>query len=346
VAAGSALNPRQMIQALSQGGTDLRAVVPDDALWACTTCRACVDACPMFIEHVDAVLEMRRHRTLELGETPRSSSYLEVMADAGTASPAGISARLDWASDLSLRRLAPGDSCETLLWVGDSGFLPQGRRTLRALVELLSRAGVDVAVLPEELDVGDVALRLGDEALFRDLAIANCARLDAVNFERVVTTDPHVLQALARDYSAVGRTFPAVHHTTLLQELIATGRISPAAGEVRKITYHDPCYLGRYAGEYEAPREILAALGAQLIEMPSNRRTSLCCGAGGGATITDVPVERRVAEIRIEQALATGAEVVATACPNCSVMFDGLGGERLAFADVAELLLAQTRGAQ
>jgi Fe-S oxidoreductase len=342
-AAGSALNPMRLIASLREAVCEVPLVggaVSPETLWACTTCNACVEACPMFIEHVDAVIDLRRGVTLERGETPGAAVLFENLAADGQAAGRPLGERLNWAADLQLRRLGRGEHTDLLLWVGDAGFLPEGRRTLRALVRLLARAGCEVAVIPEEEDVGDVVLRLGEEDLFRTLARANAARLDAVSFERIVTVDPHVVQAFAADYQAIGRSWPVVHHTVLLDELLTAGRLVTSAGAPRPppLTYHDPCYLGRHAGEYGAPRRVLAATGAVALEMARSRETSFCCGYGGGATVTDMPSERRIPDMRMIQAKATGAAGVAVACPNCSVMLTASAGAALPVRDVAEWL--------
>lgn len=348
-AAGTALNPMFLVNALRRADDDaalLEAAVDPDAIWACTTCNACVEVCPMFIEHVDAIVDLRRFATLEQGRTPGAAAMLENLASFDQAEARPLETRLDWAADLALRRLAPGEYAPLLLWVGDAGFLPEGRRTLRALIALLARAGTTVAVLPDEADLGDIALRLGDEARFRALAQANAARLDAVSFDHIVTIDPHVVQALAGDYRAIGRHWPVVHHSQLLDALVAEGRLKSATGASSDVTYHDPCYLGRHGGEYDAPRRLVVATGAPLREMARSRETSFCCGYGGGATITDVPGKVRIPDLRIAQARATGATTIATACPNCAVMLAGSAGTDMQVRDIAELLLLAQDAAQ
>jgi Fe-S oxidoreductase len=200
---------------------------------------------------------------------------------------------------------------------------------------------VDFAVLgPEELDCGDLARRLGDEALFQNLARRNIALLARYRFKRILTADPHVLHCLKNEYPALGGRYEVVHHTTFLAELIAAGRLAPSRKLNQAVTYHDPCYLGRYNGEIEAPRAILDRLGVERREMERAGLRSSCCGGGGGAPLTDIAGKRRIPDIRMEHARATGAPVLAVACPNCAAMLEGVIGPRPAVADIAELLEA------
>lgn len=369
-AAGLPLNPKKLIQDLALAeeplATDLayrgsphpgrpigqarggigepvvgpEAMVHPDTLWACTTCRACVRECPMLIEHVDAVIELRRFQTLELGATPgKGAAALAELRGADNPGGRPLASRLDWAVDLALPAIAGRAETDVLLWLGDGAFELRNQRTLRALVRLLRRAQVDFAVLgPEELDCGDLARRLGDEATFQDLARRNIAILARHRFRRIVTADPHVLHCLKSEYPALGGRYEVLHHTTFLAALVADGLLPLRPQAVGRVTYHDPCYLGRYSGELSAPRALLDALGAERIEMERSGMRSFCCGGGGGAPLTDVPGKRRIPDVRMEQARATGAATVAVACPNCAVMLEGVVGPRPAVSDVAELL--------
>src|SRR5262249_39835209 len=180
----------------------------------------------------------------------------------------------------------------------------------------------------EELDCGDIARRLGDEALFQDLARRNIAVLSRYRFQRIVTADPHVLHCLKNEYPALGGSYRVVHHTSLLAELLAAGRLAPARAMGQIVTYHDPCYLGRYNREIAAPRAILDRLGVERREMERSGLRSSCCGGGGGAPLTDIAGKRRIPDIRMEHARATGAPTLAVACPNCAVMLEGVVGPR------------------
>src|SRR5262249_35285942 len=182
------------------------------------------------------------------------------------------------------------------------------------------------------------ARRLGDEATFQSLAKRNIATLALVRFRRIVTADPHALHCLKNEYPVLGGRYEVLHHTTLLAALIAEGRLAGAARAKVPITYHDPCYLGRYNGELAAPRAIIDALGLERVEMPRSGMRSSCCGGGGGAPLTDVPGKRRIPDVRMEHARATGASILAVACPNCAIMLEGVVGPRPEVRDVAELL--------
>lgn len=375
-AAGQPLNPKKLIQdlalAMEDGASDrdyaghhhpgrsagqasggprrplvgAGAMIHPDTLWACTTCRACVQECPMMIEHVDAVIDLRRFQTLERGALPaKAAAALDELR--ATDNPGGHapSRRLDWAADLALQHLGEGGSCDVLLWLGDGAFDLRVQRSLRSLVRLLRQAGVDFAVLgEEEPDCGDVARRLGDEATFQDLAGRVVTLLATRRFNRIVTADPHALHALRNEYPALGGRWTVVHHTALLLELVRSGALTVARPLGQAVTYHDPCYLGRYNGEIGAPRELLDLIGAERREMARAGLRSHCCGGGGGAPLTDVPGKRRIPDLRMEQARDTGAPVVAVACPNCTLMLDGVVGPHPEVAEIAELVLAAVEG--
>jgi Fe-S oxidoreductase len=341
---GRAIGQARGGRALALIGVD--AMIHPDTLWSCTTCRACVYECPMMIEHVDAVIDLRRFQTLELGATPGKAAdalaELRAADNPGGRPPAG---RLDWAADLALPVLVQKREADVLLWLGDGAFELRNQRTLRALVKLLRRAAIDFAVLgEEERDCGDLARRLGDEATFQDLARRNIATLANYRFARIVTTDPHAFHSLKNEYPAFGGRYDVVHHTTFLARLIAERRLTVAGPLGGRVTYHDPCYLGRYNGEIESPRAVLDALGIENVEMERHGLRSSCCGGGGGAPLTDVPGKRRIPDLRMDHARATGAATVAVACPNCAVMLEGVVGQRPAVADIAELLLVAVEG--
>jgi Fe-S oxidoreductase len=316
-------------------------LVPDfirpETLWSCTTCRACVQACPMFIEHVDTIIDIRRYLTMDLGEVPQKGAEA-LMELRETDEPGGrdLARRFDWAFDLGVPVLAEGGATDVLLWVGDTAFESRAQATLRSLVRLLKRANVNLAVLgAEERDCGDLARRLGDEITFERLARKNIEALARRTFKRIVTADPHALHCLRNEYPAFGGTYDVVHHTSYLLELVGLGKlvVSPAESSV---TYHDPCYLGRYNDETEPPRLLLQRIGVKVIEMKRSGKDARCCGAGGGVAITDMRAERRIADIRMDDACATQADTVAVACPNCMKMLEGTS--RLPVVDIVELV--------
>lgn len=373
-AAGQPLNPKKLIQDLVTGmvgGTDaayagsptpgiplgrhggapqqplISALIEADTLWSCTTCRACVHECPMLIEHVDAIVDMRRNQTLTLGTVPgKGPDVLANLRETGTAGGYDKTVRYDWAVDLQAPLAQPGVPVDVLLVAGEGAFDMRYQRTLRALIKILNRAGVDYAVLgAAETDTGDVARRLGDEATFERMAKQLTGTLGALDFKRIVTADPHVLHSLRNEYRALGARYEVLHHTGLIAELVTQGALSPSprAAEAlreRKVTYHDPCYLGRYNGETEAPRKLLEAIGIDVLEMERHGQRGRCSGGGGGAPLTDIPGKQRIPDIRIADARAVGAEIVAVGCPGCTAMLEGVVGPRPEVLDVAELVAA------
>ncbi|SON53610.1 succinate dehydrogenase/fumarate reductase iron-sulfur subunit [Hartmannibacter diazotrophicus] len=316
------------------------AMIHPDTLWSCTTCRACVEECPMMIEHVDAIVDLRRFQTMELGRPPEKAAQpLLDMRQAEEPGGRALASRTDFAAGRPLRVLKEGERADVLLWLGEGAFELRYGRTLRALVTLLDAAGVDYAVLgPEERDCGDLARRLGDEATFQMLAKANIATLRARSFNRILTADPHALHVIRNEYPQFGGAFEVGHHSAFLADLAASGRIE--LGSLSgAVTYHDPCYLGRYNGEIEAPRALLDALGLNRAEMVRSGKRSMCCGGGGGAPVADIPGDTRIPDLRMGQARETGAPIVAVACPMCTAMLEGVTGDRPEVKDIAELML-------
>lgn len=299
----------------------------------------------MLIEHVDAIVDMRRNQTLVHGTVPgKGPEVLANLRETGTMGGYDKAARYDWSVDLSAPIAQPGKPVDVLLVAGEGAFDMRYQRTLRALVKVLNKAGVSYAVLGgQETDTGDVARRLGDEATFQRMAKQMMGTLSTLSFKRIVSADPHVMHSLRNEYRALGTRYEVLHHTTFLAELAASGKIAPKAVEAlreKRTTYHDPCYLGRYNGETEAPRKLLKTIGIKVVEMERNGMRGRCCGGGGGAPLTDIPGKQRIPDIRIADAKAVGAEVVAVACPNCTAMLEGVVGPRPEVLDVAELVAA------
>ena len=366
-AAGQPLNPKKLIQDMVvglAGGTDAKfagspypgkpvgehggnphqpivnGLVDAETLWSCTTCRACVEECPMMIEHVDAIVDMRRHLTLEKGATPNKGA--EVLDNLiATDNPGGFApgGRLNWAADLDLPLLSDKQSVDVLFWVGDGAFDMRNQRTLRAFVKVLKAAKVDFAVLGlEERDSGDVARRLGDEATFQTLAKRNIASMSQYRFNKIVTCDPHSFHVLKNEYGELGGHYQVLHHSTYMDELIGAQKLNLGKHKGGSVTYHDPCYLGRYNGEYEAPRAVLKAIGIEVKEMERSGFRSRCCGGGGGAPITDIPGKQRIPDMRMLDIQQTGAELVAVGCPQCTAMLEGVVEPRPQIKDIAELV--------
>lgn len=299
----------------------------------------------MLIEHVDAIVDMRRNRTLVHGTVPgKGQEVLANLRETGTMGGYDTAARYDWSVDLNAPVARPGKPVDVLFVAGEGAFDMRYQRTLRAFVKVLNKAGVDYAVLgPDETDTGDVARRLGDEATFQQMAKRLIGTLGELSYKQIVTADPHVMHSLRNEYRALGLRVTVKHHTTYLAELADSGKIAPKAVEAlreKRTTYHDPCYLGRYNGEIEAPRKLLKTIGIQVVEMERNGMRGRCCGGGGGAPLTDIPGKQRIPDIRIADARTVGAEVVAVACPNCTAMLEGVVGPRPDVLDVAELVAA------
>ncbi len=351
-AAEQPLNPKALIQDLCAAqhpgqtyagsphpGIISNGEIKPETLWSCTTCRACVEACPMMIEHVDAVIDLRRHETLAKGAAPgKAEAVLGNLRYTGNSVGQAAAGRTEFCAGSGVRVIKPGERTDILLWLGDGAFDARYGATLRALVEIMQAANLDFAVLGEaEQECGDIARRLGDEAGFQRQAVANIAALQAVRFSKIVTADPHALHVLRNEYPAFGGSFTVQHHTALIEALLADGHITVQPGTA-KLTYHDPCYLGRYNGEFDAPRRVLARLSPNVLEMHRTRENSFCCGGGGGAPVTDIPGKRRIPDMRMAQADDTGAGIVAVACPGCTAMLEGVAGARPEVRDVAELV--------
>lgn len=321
--------------------------ISPDTLWACTTCRACVQECPMMIEHVDAIIDIRRDQTLMQGAVPgKGAEILDNLDKTDTASGRALSERLDWAADLSLPIVAEEKPVDVLLWLGETAFDRRNQRTLRALVALMRQADIDFAVLETEPDCGDLARRLGDEAGFQRLASTNIQILQSLNFRRIVTIDPHVMHSLRNEYRDFGLSLNVEHHTQFLGDLVAAGKLETAEIDMGRITYHDPCYLARYNGETDASRSLISAISSDFIEMERSGMRSRCCGGGGGAPITDIAGDRRIPDMRMDDARETGADKIVTACPYCAQMLEGVSQPRPEIIDIAELLLRATEGAR
>jgi Fe-S oxidoreductase len=356
-AAGQPLNPKRLIHDLARGGVNPPAyhgaghpgLAPDattdgaiaaETLWACTTCRACVDACPMFIEHLDAIIDLRRASVLRDGALPAASAAALVnLAATGNRFGAAPAARVAWAYGLGIRELAQGEGAAILLWTGDAAFEPRGQQTLRALATILRRAGIDFAILGEdEPDSGDLARRIGDDVLAQRQATDVVAALACRRIGTILTIDPHVANAFINDMPEIAASWTVLHHAAFLAGLIASGQLR-VAPLTEAVTLHDPCYLSRYLGETQAPRALLGALGMRLVEPPRSGRESRCCGWGGGAALADVPGRVRPSDIRSAELTSSGAVRVAVACPNCAVMLAGATRTALPMADLADLVL-------
>jgi Fe-S oxidoreductase len=346
---------------IGTGGTD--GVIDPEALWSCTTCGACVEQCPVDIEHVDHIVDMRRHQVLMEGEFPESANpLLRNLEHAGDPWGSGSGARMDWAADLPFEVPVVGadgaeripDDVDYLFWVGCAGALDDNaQRTTRAVAQLLHDAGVSFMVLGgAETCTGDPARRLGHEFLFQMLAKQNVETLNAAGARTIVATCAHCFNTLANEYPQLGGRYEVVHHTQLLARLVADGAIRPVLPVDATVTYHDACYLGRHNRVFAPPRDILDAIpGARVAEMPRNKEQSFCCGAGGGRMWMDETIGQRINENRTDEALSLAPDIVTAACPFCIVMLtdgvnlrqqQGQAPETVEVIDISELLQRST----
>ncbi len=322
--------------------------ITEQELWACTTCMACVQECPVMIEHVEAIVDMRRGLVLNESRFPDELKVVFSNLERNyTPWAFGHSTRADWAQGLDVPLLADVKTTDLLFWVGCAGsYDARYQKVARAFVQLLNIAGVQFAILgTEEKCNGDPARRMGNEYLAQTLMTENIATLNGYGVKRIVVTCPHCLQSLGKEYKQFGGDYEVIHHSTLLRDLIADGKLRISTERQSVLTFHDPCYLGRYHDEYDAPRDILASLnGNAPVEMPRSRDRSFCCGAGGGRMWMEEREGKRVNIERTEEALALQPDVIGTGCPFCLTMLtDGVkekdAGDKVEIKDIAELLL-------
>ena len=349
---GTALSPKQVIVKLKRHlhgelpGPIHGELIKPDELWACTTCMACVQECPAFIDIVDTILDLRRHLTLSEGALPSTAPQsLQNIQRAGN--PWGLPAaeRLAWADGLDVPVLEAGQEVEYLYWVGCSASYDKRNQAIaRSVVAILRKAGVSFAVMAEETCCAEVGRRLGEEYLYQTVAQMTVEALGQYRFRKIITHCPHCFNTLKNEYPQFGGTYEVVHHSVVIDELVQAGRIKPIKPLAATVAFHDSCYLARYNGIMDAPRRTAAAVpGLRVVDPPRARERGLCCGGGGGHMWMEVASRKRVNIIRTEELLETGATVVATACPFCLAMVD-LGRkvteaeERLAVKDVSELV--------
>ncbi len=366
---GKALSPRKIIMNVRQrsaeigpmlvAGTEearkdllghrlLDNFVTEQELWACTTCRACMEECPVNIEHVPAIVDMRRYLVLTESRFPEElTGTFKNLESNFTPWAFSHETRADWAKDLGVLTMAQtgGDGMDLLYWVGCAGSYDRRYQAVsRAMVRLLDAAGLRFAILgTEEKCNGDPARRAGNEYLAQMLIKENVETLNRYRVKKIVATCPHCYNTLKNEYPQFGGNYEVVHHTELLQQLAREGRLRALGASGATTTFHDSCYIGRYNGIYDQPRDLLKAAGARLVEMPRSRSRGFCCGAGGARMFMEEKEGRRVNIERTEEALRLNPNTIATACPFCMTMLtDGLktkdAEERVRVRDVAEVL--------
>lgn len=333
----------------------LGGVMTEEEVWACTTCRNCEDQCPVANEHVDKIIDLRRHLVLMQGSVPQEGQRA-MMNIERQGNPWGISRsdRSKWVTEidpggtlgLQVPTVKENPEFEYLFFVGSMGsYDNRSRKITRALVRLMNEAGVSFAILGnEEKNSGDTPRRMGNELLFQQLCTENIATFQKYNVSQIITACPHTYNTLKNEYSEFGLTAEVIHHTELLDKLVKEGRLTPAYEVPETITYHDSCYLGRYNNVYDQPRDVLRAIpGVKLKEMERSRENGMCCGAGGGRMWMEEDEGKRVNLARTEQALAVSPTLISSACPYCLTMLEDGTKEKevegsVKTKDIAEIL--------
>jgi Fe-S oxidoreductase len=338
------------------GGTDVNGVIDPDVLWSCTNCGACVEECPVDIEHIDHITGLRRHQVLIESAFPtEASTMLKNLENKGNPWGMGENKRTEWITELDFEVPVVdgqiGDDIEYLFWVGCAGALEdRAKKTTKAVAQLLHAAGVNFAVLgPAESCTGDPARRMGNEFVYQMLAQQNIETLNEAGARKIVASCPHCFNTIANEYPQLGGNYEVIHHTQLLARLVEEGKLTPVNPVEEKITYHDPCFLGRHNRIFTAPREIMEKVpGVQAQEMHRCKERGFCCGAGGARMWMEERIGKRINTERIDEALGTDPDTISTGCPYCMVMLgdavaakksSGEAKESLEVVDVAQLLI-------
>ena len=356
----------RLLSAGNEEAAEVESLVPSvidpDVLWSCTTCGSCVEQCPVDIEHVDAIVDMRRYEVLMESRFPQEANlFLRNIENQGDPWGLGGSKRTDWIENLDFEvPVITGeipDDVEYLYWVGCAGALDdRGKKQAESTARMLHRAGVTFGILgPKESCTGDPARRFGNEYLFQEVAKANIETLKEAKVTKIVATCPHCFNTIKNEYTALGGEFEVIHHAELLSHLVKVGKLTPGGSYSGTVTYHDPCYLGRHNRVFDEPRNVLDAIpGVKQVEMGRCKEKGFCCGAGGARMWMEENIGKRVNMDRTMEALGTGADIVSTACPFCMIMLDDAvqangKGEEVRVMDISQVveesLLAATPAA-
>ena len=322
--------------------------IPETMFWSCTTCGACQAVCPAFVNPIDEIIDLRRHQTLVTGKIPKSvADTLRNLERQGNPWEIPASERAPWLDGLNIRQLNPGDETDVLLFMGCALSTDErNKKVTEAFVAILQKAGLEFGTLGlDEACCGDAARRLGHEYLFQMLVEQNIETFGQVKFKRIVTQCAHCYNTLKNEYPQFGANFAVQHATELLAELNLgySGEAAQKNGHNREITFHDPCYLGRHNQVFEQPRKLLQDASQPVIEMKRSLENSMCCGGGGGQMWLETDADTRINLTRLQDALDSGAETIATACPYCLLMFDdairsrGIG-DQIQVLDICEIL--------
>ncbi|MBN1312621.1 MAG: 4Fe-4S dicluster domain-containing protein [Anaerolineae bacterium] len=345
----------EMVERLVEANNDeaahgINETLGDEYTWYCTTCGACIKHCPLLINPVAEVIDVRRHQALTSGKVPQSIG-LVLRSIERQGNPWGLPAdRAAWVEDLAVHKLEPGRKTNVLFFVGcASAYDERSKKVARTFVRLLQAAGIDFAILGDaETCCGETARRLGHEYLFQTMATKNIEVLSSVSFERIVTQCPHCFNTLKNEYPYFGGTFMVQH---AVEFLIESAAMLPDGGRTldKLVTYHDSCYLGRYNQIYDQPRALLDRTGVSRVEMRRGRGNGFCCGGGGGGMWMEISHETRINQHRLDDALAVRADVIAAACPYCLLMLDDAVRSRrleksIQVMDVSEIVAAQCLG--
>ncbi|MCX6005597.1 MAG: (Fe-S)-binding protein, partial [Chloroflexi bacterium] len=322
-------------------------VITEDEIWSCTTCRACQDVCPVFIEHIDKIIDMRRHLVLDLAKIPETGEAILKCIEARGHSCKGTTlTRTDWTTGLDIKQLSEDSNVEYVFFAGCAASLEERSTKIAiATAKILKTAGTSFGILgAQEMCCGEPARRLGNEYLFQTLAAQNVEQFKSYNAKKIITICPHCFNTLKNEYPQFDGNFEVIHHSSFISKLIDEGKIKPSILKENKITYHDSCYLGRHNDIYDPQRHVLRSISKlPIVEMERSKNNGFCCGAGGGRFWMEERIGKRISETRIDQVMETGADIVASACPYCVQMFtDAIKAkgaeETLKAFDIAELV--------